>query len=713
MDWRQRLLAHGQAVGRTTYEDALGVGIEFEDGCDVFWVLPGEVMSTVPVPAEGPSAPEDLIARYDEINRVRERALHVIRHCLASKRFGVDRSRSGSWGLEWEGGASSTLAVGAGLTAVARDTRDAYAAVSACLKNSWAGKVPSRKRAERYLNTKGPPENERPMSEEPPTRPLVPPTVRGVLSLMGLCKALESPETLTSPESVKAAAAPTGRIGQTLLRLADRLPQAKASADLLKPASVSIDFEDGYASFDVDTRSRPLARRIRDRGPAAVGDELADEFLALNAARSRVLRAVRQAAAQRGWRKHEFGLAFFGIEKLIHLGASRREVSLAPTEKLTDLLRHTPLEAAVRQLFAEHGDFAEACVAALRDPLPDGQIDLPDGPLAPREAPSPPPLRTLDADLVAAMDRFADERLGAYMDEERTIWEYRNAEVYDPPADTWARPGDWVRVAERFADAEWPHPMATVILLDAGDPRGDSLARRFLEHQEPHHEVGAAEVEILWRYRHRFPEVARRWFSPDGYDDVPFAKERASLGDPVAVRRRAAELAEDDVDDDPTPESAARLPPERREQLRRDLLAWARTDFHWAAPQVDRLRVALRMGWRDVADALTENPYLLAGLLTHERRADQFDEPGMLLAREFLLVWSKLSPTPFLARLLATARATDLVALAEQAARASAVGKPDVAKNLPSTLDIYRHWLKHLEPAIAIAWKRCRSAAAA
>lgn len=116
------------------------------------------------------------------------------------------------------------------------------------------------------------------------------------------------------------------------------------------------------------------------------------------------------------------------------------------------------------------------------------------------------------------------------------------------------------------------------------------------------------------------------------------------------------------------------------------------------------------MGWRDVADALPENPYMLAGLLMRERRPDQFDEPGLLLAKDFLLVWSRLSPSTFLARLLATARGTDLFGLAERAARASAVGRPDVAKNVDSSLDIYRQWELELRPGLAIGWTRCRRA---
>jgi len=61
------------------------------------------------------------------------------------------------------------------------------------------------------------------------------------------------------------------------------------------------------------------------------------------------------------------------------------------------------------------------------------------------------------------------------------------------------------------------------------------------------------------------------------------------------------------------------------------------------------------------------------------------------------------------ARLIATARHNDLVALAQQAARASAVNKPEVLPYLQTTIDAYHSWWADLQPTLAIAWKRCRA----
>src|SRR3712207_8714856 len=51
--------------------------------------------------------PSTTLFRSDRIGRIRERALHVVRHYLASKNVRVDRLRHGQWPLELEGGSRS------------------------------------------------------------------------------------------------------------------------------------------------------------------------------------------------------------------------------------------------------------------------------------------------------------------------------------------------------------------------------------------------------------------------------------------------------------------------------------------------------------------------------------------------------------------------------------------------------------------------------
>lgn len=190
-------------------------------------------------------------------------------------------------------------------------------------------------------------------------------------------------------------------------------------------------------------------------------------------------------------------------------------------------------------------------------------------------------------------------------------------------------------------------------------------------------------------------------------EDIPFYGKRVELGNPVALRK-AMLIAGREPDDKIDPADAAQLDLERQEKVHRELLVWARNDHHWSPPDGGKLALAARMGWRDVGEALSENPYLLDGLLCIDTRGDQFDEPGLLMAQSFLLAWSRLAPTRLLVRLLATACATDLVGPAEQAARRSAVGRPEIAAQIDATIGIYQSWSKELQPAIAIAWTRCR-----
>src|SRR5437879_812712 len=98
MDWRERFAAYALERGLPAEITAGGVGIEFSDGCDAFWVLPGEVTSSVSIPAGEPDVAA-LIGEFERIDRQRTSVLHIIRHALAERKFYVDRRRSGEWGV--------------------------------------------------------------------------------------------------------------------------------------------------------------------------------------------------------------------------------------------------------------------------------------------------------------------------------------------------------------------------------------------------------------------------------------------------------------------------------------------------------------------------------------------------------------------------------------------------------------------------------------
>ena len=163
-----------------------------------------------------------LIGEFERIDRQRTSVLRVIRHDLAEREFYVDRCRSGEWGVMTTSGVSSSISVGAILTAGCAGERDVSRLVAACYENTILGEPPDSRQIDRYLAAAGAPPNERPWPDETPTIGFGN-TLRGVLLATGLCKAVENEANLMSPERLAEAVVPTGRLGRALLHLADRL----------------------------------------------------------------------------------------------------------------------------------------------------------------------------------------------------------------------------------------------------------------------------------------------------------------------------------------------------------------------------------------------------------------------------------------------------------------------------------------------------------
>lgn len=161
--------------------------------------------------------------------------------------------------------------------------------------------------------------------------------------------------------------------------------------------------------------------------------------------------------------------------------------------------------------------------------------------------------------------------------------------------------------------------------------------------------------------------------------------------------------------EDLAPAFAPLLTPARQERLHRDLLKWAESEYRCSPPDEQKLSLAAAFGWSGVAEVLSQNKFLLSGLFCIADRGDQHDEPGILFGKELLLAWSRLAPSRFLARLIATAHTIDLVALAKEADRRSAVSRRGDVTHFGDT-SIYHDLLKELQPAMAIGWTRCRAA---
>ena len=711
MNWMDSISALAIAAGKSVIRSGSGIGIEFSDGNDVFWLLPDEVMSTVPVPA---TADVDACALWQEFCRIddlRQRAVHVIAHYLASLRIQFDRRRSGRWPIQTESGVSSSLTLGAYLTRLARDGKNVYDLVqSRFQKYGIIRHPPTPKRMDRYLACSGPPVDEQRIQPTPSIAIIH--TVEQALAMIGVCGVLTGDREINSGEALLAAAKPTGPIAQALRRVGERLPGVKASVELLNGA-LSLDFDDGHDCFEISPKSRELVRKIRRLGWQRAGDALADEYLALNAARSAVFRALALTCDEMGWASDQYRMPLLGLGPTWYLGKKFREISFSPGQPLTDALRSiSPAEVFEKQ-FASRPDFARACIAKLSDPTM-GVPGIPERKLAPFPPPSQPALRPLDRSTIQRLDALAESAIEAFLETERALWDCRGERLFDASLDSWFDRHRLVPVADRYLGNEYVPAAAILILLDVNDARADRLVQQFLDRATPHHEVGDDDVELVWRFRHRRPEVAAKWFAPQEFEEVPFAKVRATLGDPVAQRYVDCDHAVDFSDTDDL--MNAPLPPgivpneTQREQLHQRLLTWARENWIWSPPQWHPLRVARPLGFADVADALSQNPYLLRDLLTAEVRGERMDEPGLMLGYDLLLAWSALKPTRLLGQLIAEGFLGDLVGKADEASRASVRRTPRLAKNLEMSMNAYRSWYEQLKPALAVAWKRFRLA---
>ena len=115
---------HAARLGREVHDAGdLGLGVEFADGNDAFWLLTDPVVTTMPTDAD----PAAVVAEYDRLDRLRDGAVRIIRHHLAFEKARVERPRDGQWGYD-TGRVSGGLDVGPRLTRICRGAGDVHAA---------------------------------------------------------------------------------------------------------------------------------------------------------------------------------------------------------------------------------------------------------------------------------------------------------------------------------------------------------------------------------------------------------------------------------------------------------------------------------------------------------------------------------------------------------------------------------------------------------
>lgn len=692
---RSELTARGS---RIIDAGTAGIGVEFRDGNDVWWLLPEDPLSSMPLPSSGVADLRVILEEYERLDALRSRAIHAIRHHLADQGVRTTRDRSGRWLIQ-NGAVSSELSVGASLTARFAGSDDVVAAVREVFEHSIVRK-PSPRRIQRYLAREGDPRDELPWLDEPPTltsghNPMA------ILAMMGLCKAIRlcgetaDESRLPRPEDLAEAVQPRGRIGRALARFAAAFPETRAWLEL-GDGAMALDFDDGLDSYRVHPRSRDLVARIRRDGPERAGDELIAEFRSLNADRARVITAFREGLPR-------LGFSIQDEQARLHYGRGAREATLDLGKPLTEALRQESVRRAVRTLLSANPGLAEEVADALPPERPER---LPEPSTAVLRPPAPPPvplppIAELDLD---RLDQIARSILDRYLGEREVLGAFFDPLLHDPASDTWATREDWLLAANRFRGGEFTNPDAELIRLELGvtdDVHGWLATLGRVGH---HGENSEAEIISVYRYRHENPDIAREWFAPGPFQDCPEAETRSSVGDWIAARYLAGSI---DPEDDVwrplsrfTPSAlevffeAGQIERWRNQAVRAIDEAW-----DWFHFDLGLLTAAAVHRWTEVGEVLERNPYLVHTLLNNDRML-------MYVSARLLPAWSRLAPSAELARLVGMLLSQDLRERATPLAKAAA---GTLAERRPELVSQFAdRWLTELQRSLAIVWTRSR-----
>ena len=698
MDTLNDLRSFAQEHGLAVYETTGGVGVQFEDGCDVFWAMPEERWHFLSRAHESGS---DFVAGFRELNDRRKRVVEAVRRYLAKQGVFVNRTPNGHWPV-MKGMISSELVVGASLTKTIAKKVSLVAAVQSVFEGSFLHK-PSQRRAERHLSEFDGPIVEPAWPKEEPELLDLPETPLVALGWMGLCKAIKKESNFDSPEAFVAAAQPKGRVGRALLRLAQRLPNARASVEIMD-GSLSIDFDDEYAEFKVNPRSHELRNVIHEKGPEGAGEHLADEYDRLNTARRAVINAVFETLNRHGYSTDRSDGE--------HLGREFREFSLDLGVELTGTIEKFGEKRAVLSVLNSNPALGEEAVGCMHQSTV--MVTLPERPLPPTR-PSAIELADLADKQLTKLDERSETLLREFLKSEAALAAYSDPLMWDASVDSWTTPVQWRRLAEQYVGGKYPRPDAAMILIDQGDRSRRSQFLERLRNTEPDDEPWDQEVEMVWRLRKEMPELAAKWFDPQPGEDVPYAEVRARLGDPVAIHYLLAGIRDDDEEDEEAvPYVLAKIRPDLIQQFigTRQLDAWRGAALQWAAESWrwnyggdgEMLAVASNMGWPEVGEMLARNPHLLPGLLEPSD-----GEPGILFADKLLLGWSKLGRSDLLTKLVGNSLRTDSNVLAERFALHQAGKEGDYfAKHPDLVVQLTNAWAGKLGVALAISWRRCR-----
>ena len=690
-----------------TIDVEAGLGIEFSDGFDVFWVLPGEVTSTIDIDPEQPIDAETIFAEFKSINSIRRDVLKVMSHYLHQTKCGIESCRNGEWLISSKSShCGRTVYVGSTLTFRILRGDTIYQLMNDTL--FWGRKLSTKQvddlltLGQEILLTLG--------EEETPRTKIKRRGLIEEISSKRWGQELKRLGNFPSPSDLKALSQEVGPVLSTLINLALLLPDARAETNWGN-GDIYLQFEDGNSSAPIVDHYSLFDKLMYSLGPVGAAQVLAEEFKRISFLRKKVIAVVERTAIQRNWRK-EVGRAERGPHW--HYGDHYRRVKFLPGDELTHALKNLSIDEVIRSVLFDDDQFIVDCVENTNDVDAPATVRIVEAELSPLLPTTLPELVSLNDNMIRLMDEFAQEQKKLFFSDKDSIYKHRDRLYSSSRPNDWASFDDWLALAAASVEREHVSIDAIFILMDAKDPRADELAHQVLERVTFDSDTTEDEAELVWRYRQDYPELSREFFGPNQTEESSFLETRYTLGDPVAIRQIKEKHAQSIAD--MSYWENAELPPANPKWLSPELLShhhanavdWARTSWFWSPPLISKMRMALDLGFYDIPELFEQNPFILSVFFAYEERHCQENEPGIFRAKEFILAWSLLHPTPLLARIIATK--VSILDFAE--AQVWYEKDSNLSRLNPVQLDSARKIVldrsRDFKLALAIAWLRCR-----
>ncbi|PQO28251.1 hypothetical protein [Blastopirellula marina] len=711
LDILRKLLADSEIPWQEVRE---GLALVFTDGCDMLLVDDRAIAKSRKKTAAAVAS--EFLKTFQKLDKRRTAVLLGLRHWVAETGYAIQRSATGNWEMEKHGG-TAILDVGHHLTSLIRK-QGAETGLGQLLKYGCFDQ-PTTADLRRLVAYKTPPQNERPIQEDPQEYAA---HVQATLRMRTDDELREVRTTYRRKNSEYDLAE----------RLRERLGYERVNIGCCLPKdAIQIDFSDGEGFYALHSSPSHVKKLIAKHGSIdAVVDDIVARFTRIDQARSQTLHALESLLAKRGcykdgtrWNRDEWCY-----------GTTHQQYALDPGVPLTRKLnRRSPAEFILKWC-EENQVTPDVTLQEVESVLSAPAVEIPLRMLPPvsfAEGPQIPPLEAWDLNVVDQVARLWIETFRAEAEQPEakqrffstgTLYYWNDPQWFVRGTDTWVDDAWWIERAgvawEAAEQRRKPYiasqQSATILLAYRDNRPRERVIKRYQKLGYYHPE--AIEDGLAWLLEGELP-----WSLFD-YEDIDFPLQLGKVP-PQQARRIAAELREaiknnpdglDNVDDFYALRNFAQLDrvsaeewlaPSEIEQVHQWCLRWASaTDDLMQFCETYPLQIATTFAWADVADQIEQNPITPTSVL--------YGEEGRWYLNDFLLWLSRLSPGPFTARWAAYVLSLNREVVPRGWKFANARGlyvgveKDSFQNQTKPNLSTQREQ----KLAAAIAWHRCREA---